>query len=279
MRFKPIVTTFAATAAVLLVSCSSGPSAPQPGSPGYYWAAARDTFSAGDYSKTSDNLEQLTRSPGEYTARALPWELVVVGGAARGLEDLADSLEIGGKVNRSRMVAFHRPMSNYRTMAGQSAVMFADLFARFQRQSKDDKIPLAFPFPGGSMTRDPQIERVEKGVVVGDAELDALQRRESERGVLIAACEAAGSPGDPAQAEALFKNPTPVTPRSTFLLAMAASLFDQAGIFSERKLGQTDKQKILYDRALEAVKGLPESKEGKKLTTNIQASLKKIRIN
>ncbi len=33
-------------------SCSSGPQPPQPGTPAFYWAAANQTYRAGDFLKT-----------------------------------------------------------------------------------------------------------------------------------------------------------------------------------------------------------------------------------
>ena len=51
-------------------SCSSGPQPPQPGSPAFFWAAAKETYRAGDFLKTSENLQRILVTDNEYTARA-----------------------------------------------------------------------------------------------------------------------------------------------------------------------------------------------------------------
>jgi hypothetical protein len=49
-------------------SCSSS-SGPEPGTPAYFWAAAKETFAANDYVKTSEHLDKLLASENDYTAR------------------------------------------------------------------------------------------------------------------------------------------------------------------------------------------------------------------
>ena len=53
----------------LTFSCSSS-AGPQPGTPAYFWSAAKETFAASDYVKTSEHLDKILASDNEYTARA-----------------------------------------------------------------------------------------------------------------------------------------------------------------------------------------------------------------
>src|SRR6188508_2519202 len=67
----------------LTFSCSSS-AGPQPGTPAYFWSAAKETFAASDYVKTSEHLDKILASDNEYTARARPWRLILASGMARG---------------------------------------------------------------------------------------------------------------------------------------------------------------------------------------------------
>ena len=75
-------------------SCSTS-TAPQPGTPPFYWAGAKEAFAAGDYDKASENLDRLLSGENEFTARAQPMLLVITSGLVRGYADVADTLETG----------------------------------------------------------------------------------------------------------------------------------------------------------------------------------------
>src|SRR5882762_656532 len=80
-------------------ACSSS-SAPEPGTPAYYWAAAKETFAANDYVKTTEHLDKLLASDNDYTARALPWRLILTSGMVRGYMDVADNCEYGVRAKK-----------------------------------------------------------------------------------------------------------------------------------------------------------------------------------
>ena len=91
MTAKRIVSAAAViTAIVALISCS-GPTEPTMGSPAFYWQGARETYRAGDYMKTLQNLDNLLASDNEFVPRALPWILVLKSGVAQGYMDAADN--------------------------------------------------------------------------------------------------------------------------------------------------------------------------------------------
>ena len=90
-------------------SCSSTTApAPEKGTPAYSWAAAKETFAANDYVKTTEHLDKLLADENEFTARALPWSLILTSGTAAGYAELADNYELGGRLNKSDPTAFRR---------------------------------------------------------------------------------------------------------------------------------------------------------------------------
>src|SRR5215475_6274858 len=123
-----------------LISCSSGPAGPEKGTPAFYWQAAKETFVLGDNMKTLEHLDRLVAPDNEYSTKALPWLLVVNSGMAAGYAELADHYEIGARANKADPSLFRRYVGDYRTMAKQLSLQFADRFAKFG-QLKGDTIP------------------------------------------------------------------------------------------------------------------------------------------
>lgn len=263
-------------AGLFLTSCSSGPAPVEKGTPPFYWQAANETYKAGDYVKTSEHLAHLVKSQNEFTSRAQPWLLIVSSGVAKGYIDLADSFENGSRANKTNPAAFRKNMNDMRTMANRVVLQFAEVFERFQKSNTDEKIALAFPFPSGSAALAPQLAKAGAGMVLQESEVADAIRRSLARGVILRACEAAGAPEDVAKSQGVFKAGAGV-PRPVFLSAMANVLYDSSQIYSSRKLDQPDRQKILLERAAEALKPLPESKEKASLDKKIQTALKDLR--
>jgi hypothetical protein len=256
----------------ILISCS-GDNAPQQGTPAFYWAAAKETFAAKDYSKTVQHLERLTATDNEYSARARPWLLVMTSGMARGYMDLADSFEAGSRANKDSPTEFRRRTNAYRGAANRLAVEFVEVFDKFQK-GKDDPVPIAMGFPTGNITPVVQLTRASTGTMLLPAELEPAEKRAMERGVLLATCGASGAPEDPARTQELLRPGTLQVPRAAFVTAMASTLFDEAQLYSVRKLDDSGKRKIFCTRALDALKTVPENKQTKDLSTKITKSLK-----
>jgi hypothetical protein len=261
-------------AITVCISCSSGPAGPEKGTPAFYWQAAKETFAAGDTTKTLEHLDKLLAEHNEYSDRALTWSLVLTSGLAAGYTELADTYELGGRVNKSDPSAFRRPMMNYRSIAGRLSLQFGENFAKFAAV-KGDTVPLAFGRPIGSAAPAPGLNRVSKGMVMPPADLENTEKRTLERGILLAACSAAGSPDDTAKMESIVKSPDATVPRAVFTMAMAQALYDASQLYTMRKLDDPNKLAIFAERAQEALKGLPESKQTKELESKIVAALKK----
>jgi hypothetical protein len=259
-------------AAGLNFSCSSS-DAPQPGTPPYYWAAAKEAFAAGDYDKTSQHLDKLLASENEFTARALAWRLVLTSGTIRGYMDVADNLELAVRAKRSDPGQYRKYISNSRSSAGRLSLQFAELFMRFQK-GKDDPVLLAFAYPSGTAAPVPELTKALAGMPLQTTELDAAGRHAVERAILLETCRVAGAPDDTAKTSDLFKSGNVQIPRATFLAGLANSLYEQSQLYNPKKLDDPQKLKVFSDLALDALKGVPEDK-AKVLTEKIKKGMKK----
>jgi len=274
MAKRSVVLWGLVAANLVLFSCSGG-GAPQPGTPAFYWAGAKETYAAGDYQKTIEHLGNILSSQNEYADRARPWMLVLTSGMVQGYMDLTESFEAGGKANRSKATNFHRQVNTYQGAANTLALQFADAFSKFQ--SKDEYVTLAFAYPTGSPTEVVLLNKVAGGAWLPDAEIETAQKRAIEHAVLLATCRAAGAKNDPAKTQDLLKTGEGKVPRAAFVEAMAAALFEESQLYSRGKLDQPDKLKVFCSRAQEALKTVPASKESQDLDKKIQAALKKVK--
>jgi hypothetical protein len=261
----------AITASLVLTSCA-GESGPQPGTPAFDWAAARETYAAGDYMKTLDNLERISSGTNDYAAKARPWLLVISAGMARCATELADRFEVGGRANKNDP-QFRRNMNTFRSQASGFSLRLAQAFTDFQKTT-DDTVPLAFPYPGGSANPPLLLTKIATGVMPPTGEIEAAQKQNNTRGILLATCAATGAPDDLAKTQEIMKAPDAKVPRAVFVTAMASALYDQSQIFARQKLDDPEKMKLFCTRAQEALKAVPESKTTKDLLGKIEKSLK-----
>ena len=256
-----------------LMSCSSAPSGPEKGTPAFYWQAAKETFAAGDNMKALEHLDKLVGDK-DYGAKALPWALVLASGMAAGYEDLADQYETGARMNKADPAWFRRHVGAYRAVAKQLSLQFADRYTKLG-QSAAHAIPLAFGYPKGSATPSAQLTKVANGIALPDADVDLALSHTVQRGILMAACRAAGAPEDPAKGESVLKDPEAKVPSATFAVAMANSLYSLSQIYTPLKADEPEKLRIFCERADEALKPVLDSKEKKVLADKIEKSLKK----
>lgn len=253
---------------LVAAGCNSGPQPPQPGTPGFYWAAAKSTYAAGDFLKTSDNLSQLGGSA-DFGARAQPWAIVMSAGLAKGYMDLADNFELGARANRASPTPFRRQVDQLRRAASTAAMQQAEILHKFLGADKTDPIVLEFPYPTGSLSDPVQLQRVAKGMIVPDADIEDLQKAMLQRGVLVTVTRVVGAGDDPAKTQELFKSGEVKVPRATFLLAISRSLVDEADLYTPTKLDHPDRLNALCQEATEALQGLPDSKETKDVAAKI----------
>src|SRR5437763_12385850 len=142
MGAKTLLTLAALAAALLTYSCSSGPAGPEKGTPAFSWSAAKETFAAGDYSKTLEHLGNLLKNDNEYRAQAYPWYLVLSTGLAHGYMEMADRFETGARMNKTNPGSFRRLVSNYRRAARELSLGFAETFDKFQTANTTPEVEL-----------------------------------------------------------------------------------------------------------------------------------------
>lgn len=258
---------------LIAAGCSSGPQPPQPGTPAFYWAAAKSTYSSGDFLKASDNLSQLNTST-EFGARTRPWSIVISAGLAKGYMDLADNFEYGARANRANPTPFRRQVSVMRSLAANAAMQAAESTSKFLAEDKSDSIILEFSFPTGSAAEPVQLQRVAKGMVVPAAEVDDLTKVVVQHDMLLTVARIVGADDDVAKASGVFKAGEVKVPRPVFLEAVAKSLVDEADLYTPSKLDQPDRLKLLCNQASAALQAVPSTKDTKALEAKIAKLVK-----
>jgi hypothetical protein len=264
-------------AAILTISCSTGPKGPEPGTPAFYWGAAKEMYHAGNYLKANDDLMEITRGENEFTAKARAMQLVLAAGLTQGYREMADIYDTGAKANRNNPMPFRKEASALRSLAASSAMELAETVHASIDKDTADAVLLAFEFPSGSATQPPALKKVGDGMLLQDSEKELLQAAMLQRGVVMALCRMTGNPDDTAKTLDLFKAGEVKVPRENWRFAEAKLLFDQTELFGSTKLDQPNRMKLLCDESSKALKTVPPSKDTKALDTKIQAALKKIK--
>jgi len=257
-----------ASLCAIAAGCNSGPQPPQPGTAAFYWAAAQSTYAAGDFLKASENLSQMTNSA-EYAERSQPWSIVMSAGLAKGYLDLAQNFEYGARANRNNPTPFHRQVQQLRSLASAAVLECAEDAHKYLDASKADPIALEFPFPTGTAGEPGQLQRVAKGVIVPDADIEGLQKAMVQRGVLLTVTRVVGAADDPAKALDIFKAGNVKVPRAVFLLAVAKALYEQADLYTPTKMDQPERLGMVCDQATRTLQALPPTKDTKDLLAKI----------
>jgi hypothetical protein len=192
-----------------------------------------------------------------------------------GYIEMAAAFDSGARENRNDPAPFRHQMLEYRKAGGQMALRFAEKYNRFGKLP-GDTVALVFGLPRGSAGEIAQLTKVYKGMMPLAADIEAMQARSIEKGVLQVACNVSAAPNDSAKAQALLKVPDATVPLDVFQFAMAAELQKSAELFSRDKLDDPRKLENLCQLAQTALKGVPESKGTKDLSTKIENILKKL---
>jgi hypothetical protein len=239
-----------AVAALLSLIACSGPttSAAKVGTPEFYWYAAKETYAAGDYTKTLDHLDHLIADHNEYSARALPWSLVVTSGVAAGYMELADDYTAGARINKANAAVFHRKAADYRAMASPLVLRFAQNVDKI-RGLPSGAIALAFSLPKGAAAAPALLKQIASGIPLAQPDADEVQALVIDRNVLLSACLTAGAPNDAARAAEVLGHASAITPRMVFAHAISDLLEKESTLFSREKLDDPDKKAALHQRA------------------------------
>ena len=260
-----------------LSACSSGPAPPEKGSPAWLWAAAKGSYSAGDWVKCTEQLSNLTSGSSDFAEKARPSELLVLGGMADGYIQLADGYELGVRSNKSNPSQFRKAISEYRNQANRIALAFAEKYAKFQKESKGDTVTMELAFPKGSSALPIPLGRIQTGIAIPEPEAADLQTKMISRSVVLAACDAVDAAGDPAKGADAFKSGSAVVPRAKFAAYLAGDLFKFSRIYTPTKLDLPDKEKYFLTAAADAATKMPDGKEKKELVAKIDVAKKKLK--
>jgi hypothetical protein len=258
-----------------LTSCSSGPEKAKPGTPGFFWEAAGETFATRDYLKTTEHLRRVIRTENEFTGRALPWRLVVSGGLAQAYIDLADDFRQGIKTHQIAPGSLRKLMTDYRVTAETRSLEFAETFIAFMKAPKAENVILEFPFPTAtSMAEIAERKRIQGGLQPSADLLVSAERRMIERAVPALAAAAVGAPGDEAKAQSLFQAGKAQVPREVFMEAMVKALYNQTELYSRELMNKPDRLQLFADQGLAALKTMAENQQNKELATNFEMLVK-----
>ena len=251
----------APVAALALLSSCSGPAEStadtESASAEFYWSAAKQTYAAGDYMRTLDDLDHLMESRSPYTARAVPWSLVLSAGMAKGYMEMADYYAAGARENKQAALTFRRKANEYRTMASPLALRFAQNVEKMDRLPAG-AVPVAFPMPKGSAALPDLLTQIGGGQFLTPADADRLQTLVIQRNVLLAVCEAVGAPNDMAKAEYVLTHVSTAS-HASFGKAIAAMLEQESKLYSRNQLDDPEKVAILHQRAQTVLNGEAQS--------------------
>lgn len=270
---------------VFTVACSSGSgggttatSSIKPGTPEYLWAAAGQTFKNGEFDKTIVNLSKLDANE-KFAARSQPWHMILAAGMSQGYAELAENYQTGGRANQSATAGFSRLTSQCQSGANSATLDFVEVLHKFMAENKDPEILLAFAAPSGSAAELPEIGKITKGILPGEAEAASIQKAMLRRGVLLNTSAAMGDKDEVAKALEAFKQGDVKIPREMFLRSLAKISYDRAQIYMPKKLDQPKRLQVLYTEALAALSAVPEqTKADKDLVKKIKDDLKKYRL-
>jgi hypothetical protein len=263
---------------VLLVGCSSQTtsSGPKMGTPEFYLKAAEDTYKAGDFTKSVDNLGRVSRSESNLKERALPWNLVVTAGLAQGYMELADAYEKGSKVYGVNPTPFRKQMGLYRTMSERLALQFTEDFRLYQQVNPEAEVKLAFDFPTGSAAPIPDLNKVAQAIPLKEPDALKMESQVLRKAVVLSAARAVGAPDDPPKGSQAFQGGVATVPHNTFWLAMGRNLFELSKVFDRTRQDKPKFQAMMNELAMETVQKLPQDKETKSLAGKIQDTIKKM---
>ncbi len=267
--------TLPAVIGILFLSagCNSGPTPPQPGTPEFLWSAAKTTYGAGDFVKADDDLAQLAKGTSDFAVRSRPLAIIVTSGIAKAYVDLADDFEAGAQVNRANPTPFRRQVNLFRSEASSTAMQTAELVHEFLKSNPADPILLEIAYPSGSAAQPVSLQRVAKGMLLPDAEIDSLQKEMIQRGVLMSMTRAAGAGEDTAKALEIFKAPKVTVAKPAFGLEIAKVMLDLTDLYTPKKLDEPNRMNILTEEVDEALQWAPAGKE----TKDAAAKLAKLR--
>jgi hypothetical protein len=255
-------------------SSNSGDSAKKealPGTPAFNWAGAKHSWQAGDFLRTSELLAKITTaSDNEYRVRAQAWQLLLSAGLTQGYMETATAFETGAKATDKNTAVFRKRVNTARAAGKDTALRAVEALHAFSKVT-EDKLPfdIGAPAGGGLLGEPPALQKITKGVLLAQAEMDDIQTGMLKKAVLSLAAKSLETPNAPVQIS-----------RTLFLSAISSALMDQMALFGPKQLDDPIRQKLVGTEALEAIQSIPQpTKEVKDLEHKLQKALKQIKVS
>ncbi len=136
---------------LLTMGACSGSKAPAVGTPDWLWAAARDSYLAGDYEKATDHLLKIEKQGSNpYIERARAWRLLIEAGSSNAQVELAKAYADGWVNTRSEKLSYSRRKQEHLKEARRHAIDLFEGYGPIAQQLSDKPVVLEFPFPGGN---------------------------------------------------------------------------------------------------------------------------------
>jgi len=242
-------------------ACSGGgPSAPQEGSPEWLWLAAQENFAAGDYAKTDQHLEELSKAESEWQKRAVTWRIVLLGGLSRSHRSLSDAYSRGAEEAPAKASNFRNGIQQNQRDARQYGIELAEALPKYLKiLGSDGNITLDFAFPAGSPNESALAKRIEGGDVIPDAQQAEATEQEVKRGVLLQAALFCGAGEDVSAARTKFGAGSVEVPRQVFMNALGRTMWIVSEVFNRTHLNQPDIETIFVTHATKSIEPALES--------------------
>lgn len=275
--FKPVLLAAAIAVSSFLSGCGSEKKAdapPKSGTLAHSWSSAGAAWKAGEFEKSIEYLSRVAASKTEYRDRARTWLIVASAGVADGYLELSNAYDEAAKANKGVSSDFKNQMRAVRAIANTAALQFAETVHEFLDKNPDPKFHFEFDFPSGDPAEPMQLTKVRKGLSMQPSDHEVLRKAMATRGVVRFASMIAGSPDDPAKAQAQLSS----APRDVVLTAVAKKLISVADLYCQKKLDLPKRGNALVTEAAEAAALLPQGKERKALEAKAKEELKRFKI-
>jgi hypothetical protein len=274
---KSVLIAATAAASFFISGCSAEKKAtapPKTGTLAYTWHTATESYKAGNYQRSMEQLTRLATAQSEYRTRARLWLVVVAGGIADGYLQLSNAYEDGARLSKAASSDYRNQVRELRNIANTAALAFAETMHDIMDENKDPRFAFDFGFPAGGSTEPLQLAKIRKGLPMQAADHEVARKKMAEAGVVKFAALLAGSPSDIEKARQQFAAPS----RDAVLMGVATNLVSSADLYSQKKMDIPKRGNALCKEAAEALALLPDSKEKKALDTKAKDALKKFKV-
>jgi hypothetical protein len=242
------------------------PKPPQPGTPAFNWAAAKQAYQKGDYVKANTLLMQLSQGKSEFAEQARPLALMTSISMASSYMELSEKFAEGAKRTRGKAAPFMRSTGIYKSQATASSMQFLEEARRFIAANKDKDVTMPLGAPAAAEGDPPQYKKITSGQGVPESEIPGVEKmlitKNLSKNLTAAGVTTAGEA---------------TAPGPKFLLVVAKGLFNVSDMFGPKKLLQPNRLiEAAHEGALEALALVKDSKEARELEKKVKAAKKKL---